>query len=167
MLPYKLTEQSKTIFPVLPVPLILPFKIIPDYFHNSALTITLNQIFKNEMEAGDLDFLEGRSISINIHDAEVVYRITLSEGRLKTHGGKSKCDLSIQANFYDFLTIVSRQEDADTLVFQRRLVMEGDTELGLSLKNYLDGVDIDSSKLLLFIEKLSRRALPVYERMFG
>ena len=31
-----------------------------------------------------------------------------------------------------------RLEDPDTLFFSRRLVIEGDTELGLALKNALD-----------------------------
>jgi hypothetical protein len=31
-----------------------------------------------------------------------------------------------------------RREDPDTLFFTRRLVLEGDTELGLALKNALD-----------------------------
>jgi predicted lipid carrier protein YhbT len=36
---------------------------------------------------------------------------------------------------------VSRQEDPDTLFFQRRLTIEGDTELGLEVKNILDALD--------------------------
>ncbi len=34
-----------------------------------------------------------------------------------------------------------RRVDADTLFFSRRLTMEGDTELGLGLKNALDAID--------------------------
>jgi hypothetical protein len=33
------------------------------------------------------------------------------------------------------------QEDPDTLFFSRRLAMEGDTELGLLIKNTLDAID--------------------------
>jgi predicted lipid carrier protein YhbT len=153
--------------PVLPAPLSLPLKIIPAFLHSGALAVTLNRILKSELESGDLDFLDGRSVSIRVHDAAVAYRLTLSGNRLKAYGGKSKCDLSIQANLYDFLTLVSRQDDPDTLVFQRRLVMEGDTELGLSLKNYLDGMDVESSRVLPLIESLARKTLPVYKRLFG
>jgi predicted lipid carrier protein YhbT len=45
--------------------------------------------------------------------------------------------------------------------------MEGDTELGLSLKNYLDGMDVESSRVLPLIESLARKTLPVYKRLFG
>jgi predicted lipid carrier protein YhbT len=44
-----------------------------------------------------------------------------------------------------------REEDPDTLFFCRRLILEGDTELGLLFKNTLDGLDasaFDWRKLL-------------------
>ncbi len=34
-----------------------------------------------------------------------------------------------------------RKEDSDTLFFNRRLVVEGDTELGLVAKNTLDAIE--------------------------
>ncbi|HLV27960.1 MAG TPA: SCP2 sterol-binding domain-containing protein, partial [Burkholderiaceae bacterium] len=39
--------------------------------------------------------------------------------------------------------LIQRGEDPDTLFFSRRLVMEGDTELGLLVKNTLDALDMD------------------------
>src|SRR3546814_14456374 len=38
----------------------------------------------------------------------------------------------------DLLLLAARLEDADTLFFQRRLVLAGDTELGLTVRNLLD-----------------------------
>jgi predicted lipid carrier protein YhbT len=35
-----------------------------------------------------------------------------------------------------------RKEDPDTLFFSRRLLMEGDTELGLLVKNTLDALEL-------------------------
>ncbi len=40
-----------------------------------------------------------------------------------------------------FLALALRREDPDTLFFTRRLVMTGDTELGLIVKNLLDAID--------------------------
>jgi predicted lipid carrier protein YhbT len=45
-------------------------------------------------------------------------------------------DLTISANAQDFLRLAQRQEDPDTLFFNRRLSMEGDTELGLVVKTH-------------------------------
>jgi predicted lipid carrier protein YhbT len=48
----------------------------------------------------------------------------------------------ISAGARDFLRLARREVDADTLFFDRRLSIEGDTELGLLLKNQLDALDL-------------------------
>ena len=53
-------------------------------------------------------------------------------------------DLSIAATVRDFIALGLREEDPDTLFFARRLAIEGDTELGLTVKNLLDGIDWDA-----------------------
>ncbi|MNT73963.1 SCP-2 sterol transfer family protein [compost metagenome] len=53
----------------------------------------------------------------------------------------AKADVTIRGNWREFLLLASRQEDPDTLFFRRRLVIEGDTELGLTLKNLIDSLD--------------------------
>ena len=50
-------------------------------------------------------------------------------------------DVTLGASLADYLVLARRQEDPDTLFFQRRLVIEGDTEVGLALKNLLDATD--------------------------
>ena len=41
------------------------------------------------------------------------------------------------------MCLMNRQQDPDTLFFQRRLMLTGDTELGLEIRNVLDAIDID------------------------
>jgi len=53
-------------------------------------------------------------------------------------------DVTIRARPRDYLSLALRREDPDTLFFTRRLVMEGDTDLGLTVKNALDAVDWDA-----------------------
>ena len=43
----------------------------------------------------------------------------------------------------DLVLIAGRKQDPDTLFFQRRLKIEGDTELGLEVKNLIDAIDIE------------------------
>lgn len=54
------------------------------------------------------------------------------------------------------------KEDPDSLFFQRRLRIEGDTELGLEVKNLMDSLDLDElpkivrlalNDLALFVQK--------------
>jgi predicted lipid carrier protein YhbT len=66
-------------------------------------------------------------------------------------------DLIISASAQDFYRLAKREEDPDTLFFSRRLVMEGDTELGLMIKNTLDAMELNVFELLkaLPAQKLS------------
>jgi len=52
-------------------------------------------------------------------------------------------DVTFTASAEDFARLSLRLEDPDTLFFNRRLLIEGDTDLGLTLKNLLDAVDWD------------------------
>ena len=63
-------------------------------------------------------------------------------------------DLTISASAYDFYLLAMRKEDPDTLFFNRRLVVEGDTELGLIAKNALDAIDLPMLEL--------ERILPIH-----
>ena len=51
--------------------------------------------------------------------------------------------MSFSADASDLLMIVARKQDPDTLFFQRRLVIEGDTELGLYVKNLMDAIELE------------------------
>ena len=75
--------------------------------------------------------------------------------------------LAFKECLYDLLLLISQREDADTLFFQRRLRMEGDTELGLEIKNFLDGMDVGTLKLVKPLNSALQKALPLYERLFG
>jgi predicted lipid carrier protein YhbT len=67
---------------------------------------------------------------------------------------KQQCeqsDVTFSGALNEFILIAGRKEDPDTLFFQRRLVIEGDTELGLEIKNLLDNIDFEN--LSPFVEK--------------
>ena len=49
-------------------------------------------------------------------------------------------DVTMRASLADYLALALRREDPDTLFFTRRLVLEGDTALGLEIKNALDAL---------------------------
>jgi len=48
--------------------------------------------------------------------------------------------LRVAADATSYLRLLRGEEDADRLFFERALVMEGDTEYGLILKNTLDAL---------------------------
>ena len=148
--------------PRMPSPLAMPLALIPSQVHGRLLAPVLNRLFAQELAEGELDFLDGRVMRIGVTDARLSYRLTLRDGRLKSAANSHPEDLSISGTVYDFLLLATRREDADTLFFNRRLKLGGDTELGLYVKNFLDALELEDRlgpmlKLLNLSTDLIRR----------
>jgi len=129
--------------PTLPAPLVLPLKLIPASVHSTFLITALNALFARRIrESGEFEFLRDRVLAIRVRDADVEYRFRYagSAGFVSCQAARAP-DLTIGGTLYDFLALATRREDSDTLFFNRRMVMEGDTALGLELKNLLDGME--------------------------
>lgn len=152
---------------LLPRLLASPFGLLPDAAHSRLITLALNRMLDESLCDGELDFLQDRCVAISVHDIGTSFRVSLDGNRLVACSRSATVDLTIEGTVYDFLLLISRQEDPDTLVFQRRLVVQGDTELGLQVKNFLDGLDLESLSLYRKFEPLIKRAPPLYRRVFG
>ena len=157
------TNRSRPVFPVL---LSLPLKLIPSSIHSKALVTVLNKVFHDELKEGELDFLQDKVICIAVNDAGIEFQFTLNDEKLMPGNTNQKPDLLLNGNLHDYLLLASRHEDTDTLFFNRRLHMQGDTELGLYVKNFLDGMDMDSHKAPAYLESVLQKSLSVYERLF-
>ena len=70
---------------------------------------------------------------------------------------QQQADVTFTANVPELLLVAAGKEDPDTLFFQRKLLIDGDTELGLEVKNLLLGIELDSlpKGAKLAIEKLA------------
>ena len=120
----------------------------------SLLFVTaLNLMLSRQLPGDVVQALQGRSLRIHVRDARIGFDFTwrgngfLPRTRTRTHTP----DLTISASAADFVALARREQDPDTLFFSRRLSMEGDTELGLMVKNTLDALDLpvfDPQKLL-------------------
>jgi predicted lipid carrier protein YhbT len=137
------STQSLLSVPRFPAPLALPLGLIPGRMHSLLLVQALNRLFKPELADGELDFLEQRVMLIEVTDARVKYHLTLADGQLRSVSGASHVDLTISGCVYDFLLLATQREDPDTLFFNRRLKLGGDTELGLYVKNFLDSLELE------------------------
>ncbi len=81
--------------------------------------------------------LEGRSMALTLTDLGLRHGLCCRHGRFRPHP-VADAELSLSASLADVLQLLAGQVDADTLFFQRRLAIAGDTELGLVVKNWLD-----------------------------
>ena len=103
----------------------------------TALNLALDRILPRET----LQPLAGKLVCLRVTDGGLTLQFTLSETGFRPAVSNSKPDLLISATTRDFIALALREEDPDTLFFSRRLLMEGDTDLGLLVKNTLDAVD--------------------------
>lgn len=104
----------------------------------------LNVVLKRHLPDDTLKQLEGRLLRIDVRDAGVVFDFVYRDGAFRAARHEGEVALTIGANAYDFLQLARRTQDPDTLFFSRRLTMEGDTELGLLVKNSLDAIDLST-----------------------
>ncbi|UCE89341.1 MAG: SCP2 sterol-binding domain-containing protein [Pseudomonadota bacterium] len=141
----------------------LPLGVLPTSAHSRALAALLNQVFAGPLANGELGFLEHRVLRIHVRDAGVTFRLTLGSDRLTAHTGTGGADVSIEGAAYDFLLLMTRSEDPDTLFFHRRLSLGGDTELGLYIKNFLDA--FEPHPQLARVLATADRILPLIERL--
>ncbi|WP_310162118.1 ubiquinone anaerobic biosynthesis accessory factor UbiT [Pseudoxanthomonas japonensis] len=124
-------------------------KRIPVSWQQMALPRLLTQALASSDALQDLQPIVGRHIGINVSDLGLSWVLTLDGERLQSSDSEPEATVSGSAT--DLLLLASRMEDADTLFFQRRLMLTGDTELGLLLRNLLDRMPWESFPLGLRI----------------
>jgi len=114
-----------------------------------ALVKTLNLMLKRGLLPADMSLFAGRKFEIDVLDAGIKVRFGADDQKFLDQDYEGAPDLRLAANGIDFLRMMMREEDPDTLFFNRKLRIEGDTELGLITKNLLDSVDWPFSQWLL------------------
>ncbi len=120
----------------------LPVRVTPFALKRQVLEQVLGWQFRQALADGELEFLEGRWLSIDVRDIGLRWFTTVENGRLVV-SPSATADVSFSADASDLLMIAARKQDPDTLFFQRRLVIEGDTELGLYVKNLMDAIELE------------------------
>ncbi len=157
-------EQAKS-RPRLPWPLAKPLGLMPERVQGIVAAQVLNRAFARERVEGELEFLLGKSVRVEVEDAGTAFCVGLTPGGFKAVSAHSAPDLSVAGTPYASLLLITGREDPDTLFFQRRLRMQGDTELGVYLKNFLASVDPATLPLGSLIQPALQRSLTVYERL--
>ncbi|PXI59391.1 ubiquinone anaerobic biosynthesis accessory factor UbiT [Klebsiella pneumoniae] len=120
----------------------VPVKLASFALKRQVLEQVLSWQFRQALAEGELEFLEGRWLSIHVRDIGLLWYTSVVDGRLVV-SQQADADVSFSADASDLLMIAARKQDPDTLFFQRRLVIEGDTELGLYVKNLMDAIELE------------------------
>lgn len=135
----------------LPAPLLRLQRALPQLPPSLLLASVLN-IALGEARATSLPAnLLGRQARFVITDAGLDLCLELTaQGFAPAALPRATADATITASRRDFLALALREEDSDTLFFTRRLLMEGDTDVGLLVRNLLDSVELDRLGYLQF-----------------
>ena len=82
----------------------------------------------------------GKTVALRVTDLDFRLCFEIAERGFRVRPTIEAPDVTISASARDFAALARRRVDPDTLFFSRRLVIEGDTELGLIVKNTLDAL---------------------------
>ncbi|MDH5358666.1 MAG: SCP2 sterol-binding domain-containing protein [Gammaproteobacteria bacterium] len=126
-----------------------PFRLLPQSIQLTIAEKVSNFIFRQQLADDDLCFLEDAILRLQIKDLAFDWQVSLQQQHLTFSPGTDAANTIFSGNSKEFLLLASRREDPDTLFFQRRLSIEGDTELGLQVKNLIDSVDMDDMPVAL------------------
>ena len=130
---------------VLPPPVGAVLARLPAYPGSLLLVTALNLALARHLPADVAGLLQGKRMRVVVRDARLTFDFTWNGQRFAPQPPLADgvaADLTLSASAHDFLLLAQRQQDPDTLFFHRRLSMEGDTELGLVVKNALDAIEL-------------------------
>lgn len=153
--------------PTLPGFVTRPLALLPKAPARLVLQQALNVVFAEHLRSGEIDFLDQRCLNVCINDAGIEFAVSLHQRKLAVRPAAAEPDLRIAGNAWAFLQLANRAEDSDTLFFRRELSTTGDTDLGLFVKNFLDGLEPETLPLHHVFEpalRIGSRALRMRHR---
>ena len=104
------------------------------------LALALDQVLLPRLPADAAALLADRVVEIEVRDLGIRCRLRLGPSGFHAVPDGGPVTLRVAADAASFLRLARGEDDADRLFFERALVMEGDTEYGLILKNTLDAI---------------------------
>jgi predicted lipid carrier protein YhbT len=137
---------------------------LPAYPGSLLFVSGLNLALAKKLQPDVTALLCGKKLRLRVADARWTFDFEWRDQRFSACQNPGAADLTIAASAYDFVLLARRQEDPDTLFFSRRLCMEGDTELGLLVKNTIDAIELpallEQFKPAQVLATLKARLLP-------
>lgn len=116
---------------------------IPFPLQQRVMENIMAQGFREAMQTGALDFLQGRWLRIEISDLRLFWHITKGVHGPVMINSAVEPDVVIRGTLRDFVALANQSADPDTLFFQRRLSIGGNTDLGLQVKNLMCATELN------------------------
>jgi O2-independent ubiquinone biosynthesis accessory factor UbiT len=130
--------------PALPRSLALLIATLPTYPASLGFVAACNLIAWPGLRDQDWTSVIGRHLCVQVQDLGLRVHFSLGADGFRAEAGGSPAT-TFSARARDLARLALRLEDPDTLFSDRRLRIEGDTDLGLRIKNMLDAVELDTA----------------------
>ena len=111
---------------------------LPPYPPAAFLAAALNLYARDLFAPDEAQRVAGKVIAVRVRDAGLALLLRIRWRHFEACDARTAADATISADARDFVLLALRSIDPDTLFFDRRLMIEGDTDLGLIVKNALD-----------------------------
>lgn len=124
-------------------------RIMPSKVENYFVLHQVKRLSQPFMDDGEIDFLDGKVAEVEIRDIAAKWYFTKIGQQLimldleKAKAISPEPDVVFSASVDALVLMASQKVDPDTLFFNRKLRITGDTELGLEIKNLFDQFDLE------------------------
>ncbi len=136
-------NRLRQALPKLPRHAVRPLLSLPSPWQCRLLERAVRQLFSKQIADASPDFLRARWLAFRVDDLNWEMQLSQDAQGMLVLRATGPADTLIHGSLNSFILLAAQREDPDTLFFQRRLVIEGDTDLGLQVKNWLDSIDGD------------------------
>jgi predicted lipid carrier protein YhbT len=130
--------------PAFPKPFARILAKLPTWPASRAFATSANLLAWPTLRELDWSDVSGKRFCVQVSDIGLKLHFTVfGNGFRALRDGPA--DVTFTATAQDFARLALRLEDPDTLFFNRRLLIEGDTDAGLTVKNMLDAVELETA----------------------
>lgn len=139
-------------------------RLVPQLVNRKVIESVLNRVLLEQVVDGDFDYLTDKWLQVEIRDAQLFTIIGFRHQQFvcrQIAQESSEADARLSVFTADAIDLVQQKIDPDTLFFQRKLTIGGDTELAHHVKNTLDTLDSDA------IPKLIKTLLQKYQAIIS
>ncbi|MCU7993874.1 SCP2 sterol-binding domain-containing protein [Shewanella glacialipiscicola] len=132
-----------------------PLAKVPFSFKAKAISQLLGVLLAPQTQTDELDFLANKWVAICVEDLQLAFEVSF-DGQWQVRP-LTDAQVTFSANSAELILVAAAKEDPDSLFFQRKLSIQGDTELGLEVKNLLLSIEFASmpAPIRLSVEKLA------------
>lgn len=113
---------------------------LPSRPPSTALALLLDRLLLPRLDPSQRQALQDRTVEIELQELGARVRLQLGPRGFHAAGEGGAPHLRLRARADALWRLLRGEDDADRLFFDGALVMEGDTEYGLILKNTLDAI---------------------------